>query len=128
MAYLVKCSLCGRNVSNESNACPGCGHNIAEELRKKQQQQDMQAREKLQETWKKEGLCHYCGSNEFESFSMYNGRTVRIKCLKCAFTVNYADDRYPKYSCNLSNKSGTSQTLTEEEYNKYFFRTKPKEI
>ncbi|MCL2084539.1 MAG: hypothetical protein FWH06_04680 [Oscillospiraceae bacterium] len=29
MATLVKCSLCGRDVSSEAKACPGCGHDVA---------------------------------------------------------------------------------------------------
>jgi len=36
MAYLVKCSLCGRDVSSECNSCPGCGHNVAQEIRQKE--------------------------------------------------------------------------------------------
>jgi len=36
MAYLTKCSLCGRNVSSECNSCPGCGHNVALEVRQKE--------------------------------------------------------------------------------------------
>ena len=36
MAYLVKCSLCNRDVSNECNSCPGCGHNVAREVRQKE--------------------------------------------------------------------------------------------
>jgi len=31
MAELVKCSLCGRDVSSECKTCPGCGHNISKE-------------------------------------------------------------------------------------------------
>ena len=35
MAYLTKCSLCGRDVSSECSSCPGCGHNVARELQQK---------------------------------------------------------------------------------------------
>ena len=28
MAYLVKCSLCNRDVSSVAKTCPGCGHNV----------------------------------------------------------------------------------------------------
>jgi len=36
MAYLTKCSLCGRDVSSECSSCPGCGHNVAFEMRQKE--------------------------------------------------------------------------------------------
>ena len=36
MAYLTKCSLCGRDVSSECNSCPGCGHNVASDVRRKE--------------------------------------------------------------------------------------------
>ena len=36
MAYLTKCSLCGRDVSSECNSCPGCGHNVAKDVLQKE--------------------------------------------------------------------------------------------
>ena len=35
MAQLIKCTLCGRDVSSEAKACPGCGHDIECENRQK---------------------------------------------------------------------------------------------
>ena len=34
MASLVKCSVCGREVSSGCTSCPNCGHNVAIELQK----------------------------------------------------------------------------------------------
>jgi len=36
MAYIVKCSLCGHDVSNECGSCPRCGNNVAAELARKE--------------------------------------------------------------------------------------------
>jgi len=57
VAYLVKCSLCGREVSNEARACPGCGHDVAQELRQKMYKQ--------KEKWEEQGLCCECGNAKF---------------------------------------------------------------
>ena len=40
MAYLVSCSLCGHNCSSEAKACPGCGHDVADEIRKNQDKEN----------------------------------------------------------------------------------------
>ena len=48
MACLVKCSLCNRDVSSETPSCPGCGHNIADELRQKQEQERRENQERLE--------------------------------------------------------------------------------
>jgi len=50
MAKLVKCSLCGRDVSSECRLCPGCGHNVAHEIK---------------QNWKAQGLCKKCGNDNF---------------------------------------------------------------
>ena len=55
MEVLVKCSLCGRDVSSECQSCPGCGHNVAHELYQKEQER--------KEDLEKRGLCPLCGSN-----------------------------------------------------------------
>ena len=67
MAYLVKCSLCGRSVSNECRSCPGCGHNVANEIFK-------QEYSKKQEEFKKLRLvendmdCSSCSHRTDEDF------------------------------------------------------------
>jgi len=107
MAYLVKCSLCGRDVSSECISCPGCGHNVAVELHNKEFEK--------QKKWEEQGLCKKCGNNEFvevkEQKSTGYGSPNKImfwtyykyaKCAACGvydlYNYNYhivsADSRY----------------------------------
>jgi len=78
MAYLVKCSLCGRDVSNECNSCPGCGHNVRFEVRK--------------DTLEKQGLCRECGSRNFKTYQEwhkdpYPGTNWKMKkCTECGWS------------------------------------------
>jgi hypothetical protein len=90
MARLVKCSLCGRDVSSEAKACPGCGHDVAGDMRKKEYEQ--------KEKWKKQGLCGECGNAEFnrtqESFynpiyRKYDGYHIYAKCIKCGWVDSF---------------------------------------
>ena len=89
MAELVKCSLCGRDVSSECRACPNCGHNVANELHQKKAE-----KERIQkENWEKQGLCPECG-NKIEEYTkgrydyVYTGGMKECdeiweKCTKC---------------------------------------------
>ena len=113
MAYLVKCSLCGRDVSNECNSCPGCGHNVKSELY-------MKEREK-KDKWKEQGLCEECGNNEFievdEIKSIGYGVTEfwtyykRAKCASCGWidtnNSNYHFDKDMEKNYNRTNGHGT---------------------
>ena len=86
MAYLVKCSLCGRDVSNETKSCPGCGHDVAHEIYQKER--------KKKDAWEEQGLCGECGSNKFKKereltdYTQYgSGISIRIygKCIACGW-------------------------------------------
>jgi len=80
MAYLVKCPLCGRDVSSEARSCPGCGHDVASELHKNDRQEMRNKTKKgILGTWVRDdttytfdssGRCSYArkkyNSNEYE--------------------------------------------------------------
>jgi len=87
MAYLVKCSLCGRDVSSETHSCPGCGHDVAGELHQKAQQKEIQMKAQLKEKWVKDRLCHKCGNDKFERRELYGGLLVFLKCIKCGWEI-----------------------------------------
>ena len=102
MANLVKCSLCGRNVSNECKACPGCGHDVARELRANENEK--------KKMWEELGLCRECGKNEFVEVKkseyvrgLYTLHKKQAECATCGwiddFNYNYhivSDD--PQYA------------------------------
>ena len=88
MAELVKCSLCGRDVSSECRACPGCGHNVANELYQKKEEEERVQKE----NWKKKGLCEKCGNSVFQKKHVkedYAGggiwERVYAECIKCGW-------------------------------------------
>jgi predicted RNA-binding Zn-ribbon protein involved in translation (DUF1610 family) len=111
MAYLVKCSLCGRNVSNECEACPNCGHNIKRELQIKE-------REKKNK-WKEQGLCEECGNNEFmeveDKNSTGHGSSIMswtfYKMAKCA-SCGWIDRDNCKYQTVSADKMWYVNELT----------------
>ena len=78
MAYLTKCPLCNReNVSSEATSCPGCGHNIAEDLRKKRHEEEMQKVEnKILGHWEDTGIGYsYSFSKDGTCYCSYNKGT-----------------------------------------------------
>ena len=122
MAVLVKCSLCGRDVSSECSACPGCGHNVAQELRVKENELRAKEEEK-KDMWEEQGLCRECGKNEFvevedsECNILYTLHRKKAKCAACGWVDNYnykyhivsVDSRYSGVkgpNCNYSEIEG----------------------
>ena len=118
MAYLVKCSLCGRDVSSECKACPGCGHNVANELCQKKVEEERIQRE----NWKKEGLCEKCGNSVFQKafeikdYSRFGEEVwerVYAKCTKCGW-----DDRDENYeqTCTIGASAWSKSRVYEGQH------------
>jgi DNA-directed RNA polymerase subunit RPC12/RpoP len=76
MAYLVKCSLCGRDVSSEAKACPGCGHDVAGDTRKKEaleaEKHAEEVKKKIVGKWQQDDLdawyCIFEADGSFHNF------------------------------------------------------------
>ena len=60
MASLVKCPLCGRQVSSKCNSCPGCGHNVAHEL--------VQREVKRGDDLLKQNICPKCNNRNWTTY------------------------------------------------------------
>ena len=90
MAYLVKCSLCGRDVSSEAKACPGCGHDVAGELQQKERDAMQLKEEEQVRKWKQQGLCQRCGNNKFKlvKWEVGSSKNDVPRCLICVDSKN----------------------------------------
>ena len=94
MAYdqLVKCSQCGRDISSDAKACPGCGNDVSRELQLMAAEQGKK--------WEEQGRCQQCGEADFVTKSeawydpinrSYNGRQEHAECAACGWKdrLNY---------------------------------------
>ena len=75
MAYLVKCSLCGRDVSSVCKSCPGCGHDVARDFQKKETERKV--------SLIKRGLCPNCESSYFIENKTYEGENEFLGQKSC---------------------------------------------